>query len=76
MGENGVIRGDSERTLAGIGAAIWKDVDEACRSAVKVTGTAKPQSQDVAEYDKLRQYYRRLYPALKDIFHGLGGEGK
>lgn len=62
--------------LAGMGAGIWRDVGEASRAAVRVTGTAKPQSRDVAEYEKLRGYYCRLYPALKDTFHKLGGEVK
>jgi len=59
--------------LAGVGVGIWRDVDEACRSAVTIVGKAAPEATHVAEYDRLYRSYCQLYPALKDVFHRLGG---
>jgi xylulokinase len=60
--------------LAGVGADAWPDVYAACHGTVKVTGTASPRSEVAAEYEVFYGYYRQLYPALKVISHGLGGQ--
>jgi xylulokinase len=57
--------------LAGVGAGIWRDVDAACRSSVQLTGTSAPNPETAAAYEMLYGYYRRLYPALQEISHGL-----
>jgi xylulokinase len=57
--------------LAGVGAGAWPDVDAACQSAVTVTGSAEPQSDQVQKYSQSYALYRDLYPALKSISHRL-----
>jgi xylulokinase len=54
-----------------VGAGIWPDVDTACQTTVKSTGSTSPQSGMVAEYEQSYAFYRQLYPALKPISHGL-----
>lgn len=53
--------------LAGVGAGVWKSVDDACRVVVRVKSTVDPirESSEVMQ----RQYrkYRRIYPALKSM---------
>jgi xylulokinase len=57
--------------LAAVGAGVWPDVDTACTSCVKVTGSTAPQPEVVAQYEPVYQQYRALYPALKEISHQL-----
>jgi xylulokinase len=60
--------------LAGVGIGVWPDVNAACRSVVETTHRYHPRSESASRYELQYQQYRRLYPALKDIFHGLGGQ--
>ena len=55
--------------LAGVGAAIWRDVDSACDEAVHVAATTNPRAESVAALNARYQEYRRVYPALKTIAH-------
>ncbi len=57
--------------LAGVGLGVWPDVDAACRSGVKITGSTAPQPDMVARYEPVYAQYCQLYPALKAISHGL-----
>ena len=57
--------------LAGVGAGMWPDVDAACRATVKTTGSTAPQAEMVARYEGAYALYRRLYPDLKEVAHGL-----
>ncbi|NLF02560.1 MAG: xylulokinase [Anaerolineales bacterium] len=57
--------------LAGVGAGVWPDVKSACAATVRVTGSAEPQPGVVTRYAEVYPQYRRLYPALKDIFPDL-----
>jgi xylulokinase len=54
--------------LAGVGAGIWKSVDEACNAVVRVAKTVKPKSDDLAVMNKSYAAFRRVYPATKAIF--------
>jgi xylulokinase len=54
--------------LAGVGAGAWKSVDEACDSVVKVTQRIKPEARRAAAMEKGYQVYRRIYPALREIY--------
>jgi xylulokinase len=58
--------------LAGVGAGYWKDVDDACRAGVKLTGKEEPESAEVAQYRKGYKVYEKLYPALRNIFSMMG----
>lgn len=55
--------------LAGVGAEAWRDVPEACKAVIRLTGTTLPQAQACEQYEAGYQNYDRLYPALKPIFH-------
>ncbi|BAJ64517.1 xylulokinase [Anaerolinea thermophila] len=57
--------------LAGVGAGIWKTVDEACSAAIRITGSTAPRPEGVSFYQKAYQGYRQLYPALRDLSHAL-----
>lgn len=59
--------------LAGVGAGAWPDVDTACEACVTVTGSTSPQPEIAASYEPLYAQYRQLYPALKEVSHGLSG---
>jgi xylulokinase len=55
--------------LAGVGMGAWKDVPSACQAAVRLTGSTKPQPENLGLYEKQYQLYTQLYPALKPVFH-------
>jgi xylulokinase len=57
--------------LAGVGAGKWADVDTACETGVKVTGSTTPQPETVTKYEPLYKQYRQLYPTLKEMSHNL-----
>jgi xylulokinase len=57
--------------LAGVAAGAWANVEAACDSCIKVTGSIKPQPEAAATYNQVYPQYRRLYPALRDISHQL-----
>jgi xylulokinase len=57
--------------LAGVGAGAWPTVDAACAACVKLTGSTGPQADVVGKYEAVYAQYRALYPALKEISHGL-----
>ncbi len=54
--------------LAGVGAGMWKSVDEACAAVVRVAKTVKPQPADIGVMNTSYIAYRRVYPATKNIF--------
>jgi xylulokinase len=58
--------------LAGVGVGVWPDVLAATRSVVKTTHQYRPRPDSASRYELQYEHYRRLYPALKEIFHGLG----
>jgi xylulokinase len=57
--------------LAGVGAGIWPDVDAACATAIRVTGSTAPQSGAAQQYNEVYGAYTALYPALKANFAQL-----
>jgi len=57
--------------LAGVGAGLWSDTDQACQACVKITGSTSPVTSEMKTYDDIYQVYRQLYPALKTISHTL-----
>ena len=54
--------------LAGVGAGAWRSVDEACDAVVHVTQRIKPDANRTAIMEKGYQVYRRIYPALREIY--------
>ena len=57
--------------LAGVGFGAWPDVDTACQSSIKITGSIVPQPDVVAKYEQIYAQYGQLYPALQAISHSL-----
>jgi xylulokinase len=53
--------------LAGVGARIWKSVDEACSAAVRVASRVAPQPEVVRQMNINYAAYRRIYPAIRSI---------
>jgi xylulokinase len=58
--------------LAGVGAGVWSNVDDACAQTVFVSESIVPEARAVETYRAMYRQYESLYPALKEIFHGLG----
>jgi xylulokinase len=54
--------------LAGVGAGLWHSVDEACDAVVRVARRVAPDAKNSALLQKSYQTYRRIYPALREIF--------
>jgi xylulokinase len=59
--------------LAGVGAGVWPDVDTACETTIRTTGSTEPRPAMQNVYAEAYDQYRALYPALKELFHNLGG---
>jgi xylulokinase len=58
--------------LAGVGAGVWSNVDEACAQTVFVSDSIVPDPRAVETYRSMYRQYESLYPALKQTFHALG----
>ena len=47
-----------------------RQVEEAAKKLVKVTGTEEPDPELVQKYEERYQEFKKLYPALKGIYQG------
>lgn len=54
--------------LAGVGTGAWSDVAAACRAAIHITGSTRPDPAQVEVYRQAYPLYRELYPLLKPVF--------
>jgi xylulokinase len=54
--------------LAGVGAKIWRSVDVACDSVVRVVERIRPNPANAEVMEKNYAAYQRIYPAMKSIF--------
>lgn len=54
--------------LAGVGVGLFRDVEEAVRDIVEITGTTEPNASHAAIYRDLYPLYQRLYQSLKPEF--------
>jgi xylulokinase len=54
--------------LAGVGAGIYKSVQEACDTMIKYGDPQAPDKAAGAEYEKFYSVYKGLYPQLKESF--------
>ena len=59
--------------LAAVACGEYPSVEEAARKLVKVTGREVPDPDLTARYEERYQAFRRIYPALKDVFPALNG---
>lgn len=57
--------------LAGVGAGVYRDVDEAVAASVATTDTLEPDHQAIPVYDAGYAIYRTLYPTLRPTFDAL-----
>ncbi|MBR6810066.1 MAG: xylulokinase, partial [Clostridia bacterium] len=56
--------------LAGVGAGIYSSVPEACDAAIQYGDKCAPDA-DAAEYIKNYEFFRTIYPAMKDVYARL-----
>lgn len=66
-GEEGAAYGAA--LLAGVGAGVWRTVDEACEMSVRVCDRIEPRRDGIQLMNVRYGVYRQLYPALRGIFH-------
>jgi len=59
--------------LAAVGIGLYSSVPEACRAAIKVKTTLKPDRRTARVYDRLYPVYQSLYQSLRDDFVALAG---
>ena len=57
--------------LAGVGAGVWSNVDDACAQTILVKDRIEPNASSVKTYEVVYQQYQGLYPVLKPTFHAL-----
>ena len=57
--------------LAGVGAGVYKSVEESAREAIQTRECLSPRPNHVAVYDRVYQVYRSLYPAVRKLAHQL-----
>ena len=57
--------------LAGVGAGIYRSVEEGCQKALEVKVGCVPKEENRELYLKYYQIYKALYPDLKQEFRRL-----
>jgi len=57
--------------LAAVGCGVFPTVEAASDAVVRVTGVEKPDAALVSLYEERYSVYRKLYPALKEIYKDL-----
>jgi xylulokinase len=60
--------------LAGVGVEAWSDVPAACKAAVKITGSVRPDPAQAEAYRQGYALYRDLYPALVPSFQDMAAQ--
>ncbi len=59
--------------LAGVGAGIYKSVQEATQKVIKEVEEISPNAENIEKYDSIYSIYRSLYSDLKEDFARLAG---
>ena len=54
--------------LAAVGCGEYESVEKAAKSIIKIKEKIKPESDLVVKYEEKYQKFKRIYPALKDVF--------
>lgn len=57
--------------LAGVGAGLYPNVQEACRGMIQTNPAQQPDAQASEQYERFYQVYQSLYPALRESFQTL-----
>ena len=60
--------------LAAVGCGEYESVEAAAEKLVKVVDTVEPDPELAAKYEKQYRKFRKIYPALKDVFAMLTEE--
>lgn len=60
--------------LAMVGTGAYSSVDEACNSLVQVASEVNPQKELTELYNKRYNQFKKIYPALKDVFKEFSEE--
>ena len=58
--------------LAGVGAGLYPSVEAACDAMIRQNPAQEPIKENMPQYAKVYEVYRKLYPANKEIFKALG----
>ena len=58
--------------LAGVGAGLYPSVEEACREMIRVNPAQQPMAENVPQYARGYEVYRKLYGANRELFKELG----
>ena len=59
--------------LAAVACGEYASVEEAAAKLVKVTETIRPDPELTSRYEEQYQRFRRIYPAVKELFPKLNG---
>ncbi len=54
--------------LAAVGCGEYESVEEATKSIIKIKEKIKPEADLVVKYEGKYQKFKKIYPALKDVF--------
>ena len=57
--------------LAGVGAGLYPSVEEACRKMIQVNPAQQPIQENLPQYARTYEVYRKLYAANKALFKEL-----
>ena len=54
--------------LAAVGCGEYESVEKAAKSIIKIKEKIKPEANLVVKYEEKYQKFKKIYPALKDVF--------
>ena len=54
--------------LAAVGCGEYSSVESAAKQLVNVIDTIEPEEELVAKYEEKYQKFKKIYPAVKDLF--------
>ena len=57
--------------LAMAACGLYSSVEDACRMLVRTAGTVEPDPALAARYEERYQIFKKLYPALKEVFPSI-----
>ena len=66
VGEEGP--GFGAAILAAVGCGEYESVEKATKSIIKIKEKIKPEADLVVKYEEKYQKFKKIYPALKDVF--------
>ena len=58
--------------LAAVGAGEYKNIQEACKAVIQLSGETAPSRKAKTHYDRAYPVYKQLYRSLKEDFKAIG----